>query len=70
MWSVATALWRSRFMSKYTEDLIRSQKRQGAPSEELIFQTLKNSFFLSVLSSVQIASKLDLYSHVRLSHEL
>ncbi|XP_043086946.1 cyclin N-terminal domain-containing protein 1 [Puntigrus tetrazona] len=51
-----------RFMAKYTEDLIRSQEGQG--SEELIFQTLKQKFFLSVLSSVQIASKLDLYSNV------
>ncbi|XP_018968503.1 cyclin N-terminal domain-containing protein 1 isoform X1 [Cyprinus carpio] len=59
-----------RFMAKYTEHLIRSQKGQGASSEhtgtfeELIFQTLKQKFFLSVLSSVQIASKLDLYSNV------
>uniref|UniRef100_A0A8C2A8U1 Vacuolar protein-sorting-associated protein 25 n=1 Tax=Cyprinus carpio TaxID=7962 RepID=A0A8C2A8U1_CYPCA len=33
----------------------------------LIFQTLKQKFFLSVLSSVQIASKLDLYSNVCLA---
>ncbi|XP_026079115.1 cyclin N-terminal domain-containing protein 1 [Carassius auratus] len=59
-----------RFMAKYIEHLIRSQKGQGASSEdtgkieELIFQTLKKKSFLSVLSSVQIASKLDLYSNV------
>lgn len=63
-------------MAKYTEHLIRSQKGQGASSEdtgtfeELIFQTLKQKFFLSVLSSVQIASKLDLYSNVCLFHNL
>ncbi len=57
-------------MVKYTEDLILSQRGQAASSEELIFQTLKQKFSLSVLSSVQIASKLDLYSHVRLSHEV
>ncbi|KAL0180406.1 hypothetical protein M9458_025848, partial [Cirrhinus mrigala] len=57
-----------RFMAKHIEDLIHSQKDRGASSEdterheELIFQTLKQKFFLSVVSSVQIASKLDLYS--------
>ncbi|KAK2877002.1 hypothetical protein Q8A67_021098 [Cirrhinus molitorella] len=59
-----------RFMAKYIEDLIRGQKGGGASCEdterleELVFQTLKQKFFLSVFSSVQIASKLDLYSNV------
>ncbi|XP_073685082.1 cyclin N-terminal domain-containing protein 1 [Garra rufa] len=59
-----------RFMAKYLEDLIRSQEGRGASSEdterhqELIFQTLQHKFFLLVFSSVQIASKLDLYSNV------
>ncbi|KAK7123140.1 hypothetical protein R3I94_020055 [Phoxinus phoxinus] len=59
-----------RFTAKYIEDLIHSQKgqrKQGASSEDaedLIFQTLKKKLFLFILSSVQIASKLDLYSNV------
>ncbi|KAI7796657.1 cyclin N-terminal domain-containing protein 1 [Triplophysa rosa] len=63
----------NRFMAKYLEDLIRRQKRQptkGAPCKEtgdykdLIYQTLKEKFFVLILSSVQIASKLDLHSNV------
>ncbi|XP_067226072.1 cyclin N-terminal domain-containing protein 1 [Chanodichthys erythropterus] len=62
-----------RFTAKYIEDLIRSQKgqsMQGASSEDpenyedLIFQILKKKLFLFILSSIQIASKLDLYSNV------
>ncbi|RXN22516.1 cyclin N-terminal domain-containing 1 [Labeo rohita] len=59
-----------RFMARYIEDLIHGQKDEGASSEdterheELVFQTLKQKFFLSVVSSVQISSKLDLYSNV------
>ncbi|CAM4706488.1 unnamed protein product [Leuciscus chuanchicus] len=61
-----------RFTAKYIEDLIHSQKgqpMQGASEdpenyEDLIFQTLKKKLFLFILSSVQIASKLDLYSNV------
>ncbi|XP_051770218.1 cyclin N-terminal domain-containing protein 1 isoform X2 [Ctenopharyngodon idella] len=61
-----------RFTAKYIEDLIRSQKgqpMQGASSEDpenyedLIFQILKKKLFLFILSSIQIASKLDLYSN-------
>ncbi|XP_067286167.1 cyclin N-terminal domain-containing protein 1 isoform X2 [Pseudorasbora parva] len=62
-----------RFTAKYIEDLIHSQKgrpMQGVSTEDtgnyedLIFQTLKKKLFLFILSSVQIASKLDLYSNV------
>ncbi|XP_048027631.1 cyclin N-terminal domain-containing protein 1 isoform X2 [Megalobrama amblycephala] len=62
-----------RFTTKYIEDLIRSQKgqpMQGASSEDpenyedLIFQILKKKLFLFIFSSIQIASKLDLYSNV------
>ncbi|XP_051968327.1 cyclin N-terminal domain-containing protein 1-like [Xyrauchen texanus] len=62
-----------RCMAKHLEDLILYQKSQATqdPScgdkgnyEDLIFQTLKEKFFLFILSSVQIASKLDLHSNL------
>ncbi|XP_056101768.1 cyclin N-terminal domain-containing protein 1 [Rhinichthys klamathensis goyatoka] len=60
-----------RFTAKYIEDLIHSSQKgqpmQGSSSEsyeDLIFQTLKKKLFLFILSSVQIASKLDLFSNV------
>ncbi|KAG1933387.1 cyclin N-terminal domain-containing protein 1 isoform X2 [Pimephales promelas] len=55
-----------RFMAKYIEDQIHSSQKGQDPKnyEDLIFQTLKKKLFLFILSSVQIASKLDLYSNV------
>ncbi|TRZ02766.1 hypothetical protein DNTS_017676 [Danionella cerebrum] len=55
-----------RFTTRHIEDLFHQQNdpsiENTRPYEDLIFQTLKKKFFLFVFSSVQIASKLDLYS--------
>ncbi|XP_065109389.1 cyclin N-terminal domain-containing protein 1 [Paramisgurnus dabryanus] len=63
----------NRFLAKYLEGLIVSQRKQPAQSvsckdkgnyKDLIYQTLKEKLFLLTLSSVQIASKLDLHLNV------
>nr|XP_055033043.1 cyclin N-terminal domain-containing protein 1 isoform X2 [Misgurnus anguillicaudatus] len=63
----------NRFLAKYLEGLIVSQRKQPTRSlsckdkgnyTDLIHQTLKEKFFLLTLSSVQIASKLDLHLNV------
>jgi len=58
-------------MAKYIEDQIHSSQKGQDPKnyEDLIFQTLKKKLFLFILSSVQIASKLDLYSNVCSAHK-
>ncbi|XP_051959540.1 cyclin N-terminal domain-containing protein 1-like [Xyrauchen texanus] len=62
-----------RCMTKHLEDRILSQKSQATQDtlcgdkgnyEDLIYQTLKEKFFLFIFSSVQIASKLDLHSNL------
>ncbi|XP_068080793.2 cyclin N-terminal domain-containing protein 1 isoform X1 [Danio rerio] len=58
-----------RFTAKHIEDLIRSRNYSSDTEDtrncaDLIFQTLKHKFFLFIISSIQIASKLDLYTNV------
>ncbi|XP_060795441.1 cyclin N-terminal domain-containing protein 1 [Neoarius graeffei] len=62
-----------RFMPKHIENLLSQQKTEVCDSgvcaakenyEELVFQSLRDKFCLFIISSVQIASKVTIYTNV------
>lgn len=61
-------------MPKHIENLLSQQKTEVCDSgvcaakenyEELVFQSLRDKFCLFIISSVQIASKVTIYTNVR-----